>query len=240
MRCIGVFAKYWESGQVKTRLGEQIGMAQASQIYLGFLTTLLERLAHVADRRQLVYSPTLQKAAFSNLMQQLTEGESSAWDLVPQTGNDLGERLQNYSRSVLQQNSSRLVIVGTDSPNLPLSHIHAAFESLRDHDVVIGPADDGGYYLIGSNTYQPALFENIPWSTPETLEATLDVAKQQSLTVKQMPIWYDVDDCSTLNRLQDELATRLQYTSALTAIDSHCFQNLYDLIQTCLSPPTGT
>lgn len=240
IRCVGVFAKYWEAGQVKTRLGAQIGMPQASRIYLGFLTTLLKRLTSVADRRDLVFSPTPRQADFLKLTQQVQAGTRSEWNLVAQSGNHLGERLQTYCRSVFQHEPTQLVVVGTDSPNLPLSYIHAAFESLQNHDVVIGPAEDGGYYLIGMNRLQPALFENIPWSTPETLGATLDVAKQESLTVRQLPIWYDVDESSTLDRLRDELAAQLQNESPLGDTDSDSFQYLHDLIQKCLSPPTDT
>lgn len=240
MRCIGVFAKYWEPGRVKTRLGEQIGMVQASRIYQGFLTTLIQRLTPVGDCRHLVFSPPERLTEFSRLTRECGAGDLSPWELIPQSGSDLGERLQNYCKAAFDRGCSQLVVLGTDSPNLPLAYVEAAFQSLEHHDLVLGPAEDGGYYLIGLNAPQPFLFEGIPWSTSETLSATLATASRQSLTVNQLPIWYDVDDKSTLIRLSDELAIASAPPRSSTNTDSAPFQHLHDLIQTCLSPPTDT
>ncbi len=240
MQCIGAFAKYWEPGRVKTRLGEQVGMVQASRIYQGFLTTLIQRLTPVGDCRHLVFSPPERLPEFSRLTQECGAGDLSSWDLVPQSGSHLGERLQNYCKAAFDQGCSQLVVLGTDSPNLPLAYIEAAFQSLEDHDVVLGPAEDGGYYLIGLNAYHSFLFEGIPWSTSETLSATLEAASRHDLTVKTLPIWYDVDDDSTLTRLRDELAITSQNSPSSKNTDSAPFQQLYDLIQTCLTPPTDT
>jgi glycosyltransferase A (GT-A) superfamily protein (DUF2064 family) len=97
--------------------------------------------------------------------------------------------------------------MNSDGPTLPLHHLAAAFEALSDHtDVVLGPSDDGGYYLIGLRQPAPRLLREVQMSTPRVTADTLALAEAEGLRVKLLPVWYDVDDIESLRRLRDELA----------------------------------
>jgi len=127
---------------------------------------------------------------------------------LPQRGDSLGEREANVFADLLQGDCSRVVLIGGDIPTLPLSHLREAFALLADlrNDVVLGPSEDGGYYLIGARALHPCLFEDIAWSTPTVLRETLAQARRQGLNVVQIPPWYDVDSEEDLRKLADELA----------------------------------
>ena len=102
--------------------------------------------------------------------------------------------------------AGRVVLIGSDSPTLPTEYIHRAFQALRDNAVVLGPAADGGYYLVGLKHPHRRLFEAIPWSTNAVMAATLERAREIGLPVSLLPTWYDIDDASSLALLEAELA----------------------------------
>jgi rSAM/selenodomain-associated transferase 1 len=140
-------------------------------------------------------------------------------ELIPQRGMDLGERERNVFEDLFKRGYDRVVIIGSDLPTLPMAHVGAAFDALRQEDsvVVLGPAQDGGYYSIGlsAQTFRlkaeattattDALFSGIRWSTAFALEDTIAAAKRARLNVHLLPEWYDVDDESGLKRLMKEL-----------------------------------
>lgn len=151
----------------------------------------------------------------------LAEFESltgGAAGLVPQQGDTLGERMHNVFAHLFALGYSAVAMIGSDLPTLPPAHVEHAFECLRDRrsDVVIGPASDGGYYLIGLARPTPALFASIPWSTPEVLAVTLRTAEQLRLSVALTPEWYDVDDISDLRRVAGETGGAARTRSCLT------------------------
>ena len=239
MKTLGVFAKYWEPGKVKTRLGREIGAENAARVYLGFLSTLIQRFSETGDRRTVVASPPSHRLEFENLVERVIGRPQHKWDFANQMGDDLGARLLNHTEAAFSQGASQLVLLGTDSPDLPRDYLNQAWQALETHDVVLGPADDGGYYLIGTHQSQPGLFENIPWSSPETLTATLEAAHRNALSVAQLPPWYDVDDGLSLRRLFEGLTERVQRLPKDIA-ERHPFVELQRLIALCLAPPTNT
>ena len=96
--------------------------------------------------------------------------------------------------------------MNSDGPTLPFAYLTAAFDALSDHvDVVLGPSDDGGYYLIGLKQPAPRLLRDVPMSTPHVAADTLAVAQAENLSVALLPVWYDVDDVASLRRLREEL-----------------------------------
>jgi rSAM/selenodomain-associated transferase 2/rSAM/selenodomain-associated transferase 1 len=123
--------------------------------------------------------------------------------LFPQHGEVLGDRMRCVFEQLFERGYSSIVMIGSDLPTLPTSYIEQAFDSLRDeqHTVAIGPASDGGYYLIGLRAASFDLFDKIPWSTPEVLTATLAAAKALDLSVSLTPTWYDVDGIDDLRRV---------------------------------------
>jgi rSAM/selenodomain-associated transferase 1 len=141
---------------------------------------------------------------------------------VPQRGDSLGEREANFFTDLLQAGYGRVVMIGSDIPTLPLTHLRDAFALLADpmNDVVIGSSRDGGYYLLGARQLHPTLFENVTWSTSTVLAETLARARHAGLTVAQVPAWYDVDAEAELQQLIIELtppahAVRAPRTRAL-------------------------
>ena len=125
--------------------------------------------------------------------------------LIPQTGDDLGERLANVSRSLFEQGYEKVVILDSDSPNLPSGYIYDSLECLDKADAVIGPCLDGGYYLIGLSGHMPELFRDIPWSTGKVMGATLERAASMGISVSLIDEWYDVDTWEDVMRLKIDL-----------------------------------
>jgi rSAM/selenodomain-associated transferase 2/rSAM/selenodomain-associated transferase 1 len=126
--------------------------------------------------------------------------------LITQQGQTLGDRMRHVFEQVFARGYSSVVLMGSDLPTLPSSHIEQALVCLRDgaSAMALGPASDGGYYLIGLRTLTPELFDAIPWSTPEVLAATLRVAQSRGLSVSLLPTWYDVDGIDDLRRVASE------------------------------------
>jgi glycosyltransferase A (GT-A) superfamily protein (DUF2064 family) len=142
-----------------------------------------------------------------------TEAEAYFADLAPdfehilQEGADLGARLDNALTGYLRRNYQRVVIMNSDGPTLPLSCLTAAFQALGGQaDMVLGPCDDGGYYLIGLKRPAPRLLREVRMSTANVTADTLKLAAEEGLRVELLPVWYDVDDAASLARLAAELA----------------------------------
>ncbi len=125
--------------------------------------------------------------------------------LIPQTGDGLGERLANISRSLFEQGYEKVVILDSDSPNLPSGYIYDGLECLDKADAVNCPCLDGGYCLIGLSSHMPELFYDIPWSTGKVTEATLERAASVGLSVSLIDEWYDVDTWEDVVRLKRDL-----------------------------------
>jgi glycosyltransferase A (GT-A) superfamily protein (DUF2064 family) len=129
------------------------------------------------------------------------------FELILQEGKGLGPRLDNALIRYLRRGYGRVVIMNSDGPTLPPSCLNAAFEALTgDADVVLGPCDDGGYYLIGLKRPAPRLLREVRMSTPNVTADTLSLAAEEGLTVELLPVWYDVDDAASLGRLVEDLA----------------------------------
>lgn len=179
-----VFARRPEKGRVKTRLAAEAGEAAALEAYRECLRATSALCAQAAPRggaRGLFVFGTPDGCAVD------MAAYFPRWAAFMDQGDgDLGERMLRAFRRV-----APAVLIGTDSPDLPLAHVEQAFRDLETHDVVLGPAEDGGYVLIGMREAREALFRGVPWSSPDTLKATLDRAK--GLKVSLLPPWYDVD-----------------------------------------------
>jgi rSAM/selenodomain-associated transferase 1 len=123
--------------------------------------------------------------------------------LFPQQGDSLGDRMRNAFDGLFAAGYSTVVMIGSDLPSLPTSHVAHAFQYLRDGPdaLVIGPASDGGYYLIGMRRLWPALFTSVPWSTADVLTTTTSIAETCGLPVSLVSPWYDVDTVDDLRRV---------------------------------------
>jgi len=197
-------AKAPVSGQVKTRLVPPLTNDQAAALNACFLRDTASNIAAVGSchgaQGVVMYTPVDAGHAFDGLLPE-------DFQLVAQRGESLGERLLNASRDLLARSYDSICLINSDSPTLPSAILGAAIAALtpRGDRVVLGAAEDGGYYLIGLKNAHENLFEKIAWSTSDVLAHTLERAKQIHLEIVMLPAWYDVDDAAMLERLCDEL-----------------------------------
>jgi rSAM/selenodomain-associated transferase 1 len=195
MNAIVVFARYPEQGKVKTRLGSEIGHDLAVKLYRIFIRlTLLTAKKLPATQAYLAITPGTKRDAFAR------EFCLSGWHVFTQRGEDLGARMKHAFDYVFKSGVEKAVIIGSDSPTLPADHLQSAMQSLQDVDLVLGPAQDGGYYLIALRTAQDALFRGITWSSNTVFRDTLAIAARSALKTTLLPEWYDVDDHDALVR----------------------------------------
>lgn len=200
---IAVMTKAPGMAVVKSRLHATLGEARATELYRCFLLDRLDAVAALPDIAGVVaFTPPEAEALMRALAPQNLR-------LEPQRGADLGERLSRVLTDLLNRGHAGAMAVDSDSPSLPMAYVSEAAQLLADraHDVVLGPCEDGGYYLIGLNSPQPLLFESIPWSTAGVLVATLAKARALDLRVHVLPPWFDVDTEADLRRLHAEMAT---------------------------------
>ncbi|TWU35675.1 2-phospho-L-lactate guanylyltransferase [Novipirellula aureliae] len=206
---IAIMAKYWNAGDVKTRLGSSIGMAAAAHLHRIFTLFLCQTLNDAADRHLLAITPLSQQSHFANALK--THVPNNKWHLVDQGIGDLGSRMSNLFQTQFTNlaDSAPLVLIGADCPLIDPSTVREATDRLAEHDVVLGPAVDGGYYLIGlaapwRDSYD-RLFREMPWGSSHVLETTRKRIQTGRLTCHLLCEREDVDTVIELNRLRSHL-----------------------------------
>jgi rSAM/selenodomain-associated transferase 1 len=185
---------------------------EATNLYRCFLLDTLELMDRVESVQPIIaYLPRGAEHFFRSIA-------PPGFVLIPQTGADLGERLDNVLRQCLQDGYRQAVVMDSDSPTLPVAHLQQAFRALDNPavDVVIGPCDDGGYYLLGLKCPCSDLFRGIVMSTPTVMAETVDRAEQRGLRVALLPPWFDVDTSTDLDRLIAELRSRPDHSARHT------------------------
>ncbi|MDI6719933.1 MAG: TIGR04282 family arsenosugar biosynthesis glycosyltransferase [Methanomicrobiales archaeon] len=200
MDAIVVMAKAPQPHRVKTRLIPPLTGGEAARLYHGFLLDKLDQVLHVGSpaHRVIAYTPDDAEPFFRALA-------GNRYRLLRQAGGDLGERLSSAAGSLFAEGCRRVLLLDSDTPHLPPAYIQSGLMALERSDVVIGPCDDGGYYLVGMRRHTPALFRGIPWSTPAVTARTIRRAGQLGLTVALLDRWFDVDTIADLVRLKRDL-----------------------------------
>ena len=187
-----VFVKAPRPGEVKTRLAAGIGAEQAAAAYRALAEGVLERTAPLAQEyERLVFHAPPEAGA-----------EIALWlpaeTLVPQEGPDLGARMDAAFGAAFERGARKAVLVGSDVPQLGRTHVGQAFDALEDVPVVLGPAADGGYYLVGLRERRPELFQGIEWGTAGVLEATLARCAALGLRPRLLATLVDIDTAADL------------------------------------------
>ena len=219
---LGIMAKAPFAGEVKTRLVPPLTEQEAAELSVCFLRDMAANIARVntteAASGLVVYTPIGSESAFEGLL-------PSGFNLLAQRGLSLGERLYNATDDLLKQGYSAVCLINSDSPTLPGSILIRAMELLAsDGDrVVLGAADDGGYYLIGLKNAHRNLFNGIEWSTSNVLTRTRQRASEIKLPIEMLPPWYDVDDADTLNRLCEDLFCSEAFEGSYSAPHTSAF-----------------
>jgi rSAM/selenodomain-associated transferase 1 len=198
-RTLGLFAKQPVPGHVKTRLAAETSPAWAAAVADAFLRDLVERLAAVDAERVVAFAPAGAEAYFADLLQ-------GRFARCLQAEGDLGVRMRGFVSARLTAGAGQVVLLGADSPTLPLSFIEEAFHQLESADVVLGPAADGGYYLLGCARRVPPLFEGIAWGGARVLLDSVNRLAASSGRLAVLPPWYDVDTLSNWWALRGHLA----------------------------------
>lgn len=200
MRSLLVVAKRPAAGQTKTRLCPPLTAEAAAALYECFLRDTLDIMRAVPGATcGIGYLPEAAVNYFRALAPDMA--------LAPQRGANLGERLDHLLTDALDAGAQQAVVMDSDSPTLPAAYVAEAFVRLDGpDDVVLGPCDDGGYYLIGLKRPQPRLLREVQMSTPFVVRDTLALARELGLRAALLPTWYDVDTAAELDRLRVELA----------------------------------
>jgi hypothetical protein len=202
--CIIIFAKAPVPGQVKTRLTSDLSPKQASAVYQAFLTDWHDALSKIPAVQQVIaYTPPEALSVLQSLI-----GARPIY--IPQVDGNLGARLIAAAQWAHNARYQKILIVGSDSPSLPVQYIKKAFDLLDSRDVVVGPSVDGGYYLIGFSHQGaaltlPGIFEDIDWSTSVVFHQTLAKIESTQARLGLLPPWYDVDSMADLRFLLDHL-----------------------------------
>jgi len=199
-----VMAKAPRGGEVKTRLLGELSPEEARRLYVAFLSDTFALMEDLKEEREglilaLCYTPEGEEEAFEQVKR---EGSL----MIPQRGENLGERLTNCFADLFALGFESVAVIGADSPTLPGEYVFDAFECFEtDDDVVVGPAEDGGYYLVGMRKLHWRIFEDIPWGGAGVMGATMDRAKEAELNLVLLPEWYDVDTPEDFERMKREL-----------------------------------
>ncbi|HEX7534863.1 MAG TPA: TIGR04282 family arsenosugar biosynthesis glycosyltransferase [Syntrophales bacterium] len=187
-RCLVMFVRFPEQGQVKSRLAKDIGEEAATNLYRCFVGDLLERFSKDPYRLLIAFHP----AEKEHEMREMLGDEFS---YIPQTGDDLGERMKLAFLRCFSEGARSVVLIGSDIPDLPARIVDEAFCALDKYGTVIGPSHDGGYYLLGfrQDTLNEGIFATLPWGAETVFQETMNILHMACARVHVLPIWWDID-----------------------------------------------
>src|SRR5205814_1787066 len=207
---LGVMTKAPLVGRVKTRLVPPLTPEEAAELNKCFLRDTAAAISTACSRRPVgetarasaiaVYTPFGAESAYNDIL-------PDDFSLLPQRGDKFGERLYFAVEDLFKCGFDSVCLIDSDSPTVPAENFAEAVELLSTSDdrIVLGPSDDGGYYLIGVKKPHRHLFEQVDWSTERVLNQTIQRATENGLEVKLLPSGYDVDDADSLRRLRNQL-----------------------------------
>ncbi|MBE9532308.1 MAG: TIGR04282 family arsenosugar biosynthesis glycosyltransferase [Proteobacteria bacterium] len=215
-----VMAKSPEAGRVKTRLIPPLTGVEAAELYTHFIADIFSTLEMVEDIK--IYLALLSVGIEEPLRIDIPEGV----EVIEQSGSNLGERLYNVTKALFDLGHERVAIIGSDSPDIPPEYVSDAFLRLKpgSSKVVLGPAEDGGYYLIAMNHLDERPFRGINWSTPTVLDETVACLAGE---VELLKPWYDIDEPKDILRLK---GSKRAANSAAYILDNDIFNRCKDYI----------
>lgn len=187
--CLIIFTRYPEAGKTKTRMIPTLGAEGAAALQRQMTEHTIANAKKLRASRPLVV-----EVHFAGGTEQLMQDWLGS-DLVyyPQSEGDLGKRMNSAFERALARGMTRVVIIGTDCPDLSIKLMIQAFQAFSQHDLVLGPADDGGYYLIGLRRLIPELFEDISWGTSQVRGQTVEIAQRLNLAISYLTLLTDID-----------------------------------------------
>jgi rSAM/selenodomain-associated transferase 2/rSAM/selenodomain-associated transferase 1 len=210
--CIVLFTKYPEKGAVKSRLSRYYGEDFSVDLSRTFIMDTLDTLLKGHYSYRVAVYPDNKKS-------EMIDEFGSSHSYIPQMGSDLGERMKNAMVDLYNDGFRSILVIGSDIPDLPNHILESAFQALENHDAVIGPSVDGGYYLIGmqETKFLPDVFEGLKWGTNTVFQDTTKIFKDNGYSLHILPTWRDVDrpeDLEDLIRRNENTEFRDSYTMA--------------------------
>jgi rSAM/selenodomain-associated transferase 1 len=193
---LGIFVRHPVSGLVKTRLAAELGAKRAAELYAAFIADIADRFREIGAERTLCFSPD--SADSRRYFESIARRDYRLW---PQPETDLGMRMQRFFEEHVLGTGDRVVLIGSDSPTLPRDFVEQAFAGLSEADCVLGPASDGGFYLIGMRGRAWSIFTGVDWSTSRVLDQTVGQIQACGARLAVLPPWYDVDTPENLAML---------------------------------------
>ncbi len=192
-RCVILFVKLPEPGKVKSRLEQYMDGSMVQRLYECLVLDTIDMLEQVKVPFRICYAPP-------DAQERVRQWLGQAYSYMPQTGNDLGERMEQAFIRVFTEGVDLALLIGSDIPSLTAEIIDDAFRSFSACDAVIGPARDGGYYLIGfkKRTFEPGIFRDMKWSTETVLRETIGKLEKAQLTMHRLPELRDIDTLEDL------------------------------------------
>jgi rSAM/selenodomain-associated transferase 1 len=194
-----IFTRYPEPGKTKTRLIPVLGEQGAANLH----RQMVEKTLMIARQFQELEPLSIEiRFTGGNLdVMQNWLGSDLIYDA--QCFGDLGDRMRKAFQIAFTEGNNQIILIGTDCPFLTVDILDQGFKALQEYSIVLGPAKDGGYYLIGLNRYIPNIFENIPWGTSEVFQKTLNCCETLNLSVSQLPQLSDIDRPEDLDSIVD-------------------------------------
>jgi len=195
-----LFVKAPIQGHVKTRLAANLGAPMATGLYRCFVADIIHKITAVRLPLIIFYDPP-------GSLQMIRTWLGNHQTYAAQTGNTLGERMEQAFQHVFNAGIRRTVLMGSDLPDLPGENLTRALSALDTHDAVIGPSADGGYYLIGftSRAFTARVFQGIRWSTDTVYQATMERFAEENRSIYELSPWPDIDTMSDLLALMERL-----------------------------------
>jgi rSAM/selenodomain-associated transferase 1 len=191
-----LFIRAPAKGKTKSRLASSIGEDAALELYKNFVLDIIDTIDKSSYPLRIFFHPPDAGEALASWL-------GHHYHCLPQDGNDLGERMEKSFERIFSEGFTSAVLIGSDIPDLTPAVFHEAIESLKTNDVVMGPAVDGGYYLVGCNktTFLREMFHGIAWGTNTVFRKTMGILHKASLRVHLVPEWQDVDTLCDLQSL---------------------------------------
>ncbi len=200
MKALIVFTKTPVKGRIKTRLQPHLAPDTILGLYKSFITEAISKCSRLKRIDKFIGCSPSKDNNFINELTRTYKIKS-----FNQRGENLGERLVNAFKDYLGKGYTEIVIIGSDSPSLPIEYIKKAFLELKKNDFVLGPCCDGGYYLVGARKVIPEVFHNIPWGTDRVLRKTLGKLNSLNIRYSLIPFWYDIDTIEDLRFFRNHL-----------------------------------
>lgn len=204
-RALLLFARLPRLGQVKTRLMPRFSPEEALAFHRALLIDSLDLLRRCGSSVGGEYRLFLSEEG--ELDSGIVAHLGAATTRIQQ-GADLGERLHHAFRECLEDGYREIIVLGSDSPHLPAAYVLRAFDELGKAEVVVGPARDGGYYLLGATRLHTALLNDMPWGTSQLYRETVRRARREGIPIASLPAWYDLDLPESVAQLWQDLSLR--------------------------------